>query len=139
MSRKTTIPDVRGLLLEGNFGASRDLPATDPLTTTQMLLEIKPYDRNPRRELNPRYHDIKDSIRAHAGLNNPLTVTRRPGDELFMVESGGNTRLMILKELWQETQHESFRRVHCLFVPWKSESHVLSAHLTKTNCAARCC
>lgn len=133
MSRKTIIPDVRGLLLEGNFGASRDLPATDPLTTTQMLLEIKPYDRNPRRELNPRYHDIKDSIRAHAGLNNPLTVTRRPGDELFMVESGGNTRLMILKELWQETQHESFRRVHCLFVPWKSESHVLSAHLIENE------
>jgi len=136
MSRKTTIPDVRGLLLEGNFGASRDLPTTDPLTTTQMILEIeriKPYDRNPRREINPRYHDIKESIRAQGGLNNPLTVTRRPGDELFMVESGGNTRLMILKELWQETQHESFHRVHCLFVPWKSESHVLSAHLIENE------
>jgi hypothetical protein len=54
-------PDVRGLLLEGNFGVSRELPVSDPLTTTQMVLEIdriKPYDHNPRREINPRYDDI---------------------------------------------------------------------------------
>lgn len=129
-------PDVRGLLLEGNFGVSRDLPVSDPLTTTQMVLEIhriKPYDRNPRREINPRYADIKESIRAQGGLNNPLTITRRPGDESFMVEAGGNTRLAILQELWRETADPRFQRIHCLFVPWRSESHVLGAHLIENE------
>jgi len=128
--------DVRGLLLEGNFGVSRDLPVSDPLTTTQMVLEIdgiKPYDRNPRREINPRYDDIKASIRAQGGLNNPLTITRRPGDESFMVEAGGNTRLAILQELWRETADPRFQRIHCLFVPWRSESQVLGAHLIENE------
>ncbi len=129
-------PDVRGLLLEGHFGISRDLPAADPLTTTPMILEIdriKPYDRNPRRELNPRFQDIKASIRAQGGLNNPLTVTRRPGEEHYLVEAGGNTRLTILKELWQETGDPRFQRIHCLFAPWRSESHVLGAHLIENE------
>lgn len=129
-------PDVRGLLLEGHFGASRDLPAVDPLTTTPMILEIdriQPYDRNPRRELNPRFQDIKASIRAQGGLNNPLTVTRRPGEEHYLVEAGGNTRLTILQELWQETGDPRFQRIHCLFVPWRSESHVLGAHLIENE------
>jgi ParB family protein of integrating conjugative element (PFGI_1 class) len=128
--------DVRGLLLEGNFGISRDLPPSDPLTTTQMVLEverIKPYDRNPRREINPRYDDIKASVRAQGGLNNPLTITRRPGDETFMVEAGGNTRLLILQELWHETSDARFKTTQCLYVPWRSESHVLGAHLIENE------
>ncbi len=129
-------PNLRDMLLEGHFGKSEDLPPADPLTTTQMVLgieKIKPYDRNPRREINPKYDAIKASIRAQRGLNNPLTITRRPGDDLYMVESGGNTRLTILKELWQETQDEAFHKLHCLFVPWVSESHVLTAHLVENE------
>ena len=57
--------------------------------------QIKPYDRNPRRALNDRYLDIKESIRAQKGLNIPLQVTRRPGESLYMLEAGGNTRLMV--------------------------------------------
>jgi len=129
-------PDVRGLLLEGNFARSGELPHSDPLTITQMLLEverIQPYERNPRKGQNPRYVEIKASVRAQGGLNNPLTVTRRPGEDDYRVEAGGNTRLQILKELWAETADERFRRIHCLFVPWRSESHVLGAHLIENE------
>lgn len=94
---------------------------------------IKPYDGNPRRTINPRYHEIKASIRAKGGLNNLLTVTRRPGDAHYMVASGGNTRLMILKELWQELALECFYNVHCLVVPWLSDSDTLSAHLIENE------
>ncbi len=53
--KRPSSEDVKGLLLEGNFGSRLDepLPLTDPLSTTQMVLklsDIKPYDKNPRRE-----------------------------------------------------------------------------------------
>ena len=137
MARKhPSSEQIQSMLREGHFGESRELPPADPLTATQMLLEIEriePYDRNPRKERNPLYDEIKDSIRAQGGLNNPLTITRRPGDSSYMVESGGNTRLQILKELWQETGDDRFYRIHCLFRPWVSESHVLTAHLIEND------
>ena len=97
------------------------------------LGQIKPYDRNPRRERNPRFDDIKSSIRAQGALVNPLTITRRPGEEEYMVNAGGNTRLQVLTELYEETQDERFRQVPCLFRPWVAESHVLSAHLIEND------
>ena len=127
---------IQAMLQEGHFGAPRELPATDPVSVTQLVVEIdriQPYDRNPRRERNPLYDEIKESVRAQGGLNNPLTITRRPGDTYYMVESGGNTRLQILKELWQETHDERFHRLHCLFRPWVSEAHVLTAHLIEND------
>jgi len=127
---------IQSMLREGHFGQSRELPPADPLTATQMLLEIdriEPYEHNPRKERNPLYNEIKDSIRAQGGLNNPLTITRRPGDTHYIVESGGNTRLQILKELWRETADDRFFRIHCLFRPWVSESHVLTAHLIEND------
>lgn len=135
--KRPTSDEVKGLLLEGNFGGNNEsLPLTDPITTTQMVLklsDIKAYDRNPRRDPNPAYDDIKESIRSKKQLNNNFNVTRRPGDDLFMVESGGNTRLQILNDLYRETGDEAFNTVHCLFVPWKSESAVLTAHLIENE------
>jgi ParB family protein of integrating conjugative element (PFGI_1 class) len=138
VKKRPSSEDVKNLLLEGNFGLSTDdaLPLTDPISTTQMVLkleDIKPYDKNPRRERNPEYEKIKASIRSKKQLNNNFNVTRRPGDDLLMVESGGNTRLSILKELYQETADEAFNNVHCLFVPWTSESSVLTAHLIENE------
>ena len=138
LKKRPSSEEVKNLLLEGHFGLSTDdtLPLSDPLSTTQLVLklkDIKPYDKNPRRERNPAYEEIKASIRSKKQLNNNFNVTRRPGDDLFMVESGGNTRLNILKELYQETADEAFNTVHCLFVPWKSESAVLTAHLIENE------
>jgi ParB family protein of integrating conjugative element (PFGI_1 class) len=138
VKKRPSSEDVKNLLLEGNFGLSTDdaLPLTDPISTTQMVLkleDIKPYDKNPRRERNPEYEKIKASIRSKKQLNNNFNVTRRPGDDLLMVESGGNTRLSILKELYKETADEAFNTVHCLFVPWTSESSILTAHLIENE------
>jgi len=127
---------IQAMLNEGHFGAERELPEADPVTVTQLLVEvdrIQPYDHNPRRERNPQYDEIKASIRAQGGLNNPLTITRRPGDAYYIVESGGNSRLQVLKELWEETSDERFHKIHCLFRPWVSEAHVLTAHLIEND------
>lgn len=136
MSQRPTDEQLGDLLKTPHFGEGSHLPPSEPITPTPMVLtlsQIKPYDRNPRRERNPRYDDIKESIQAQEGLNNQISVTRRPGDELYMIESGGNTRLQILNELYKETGLEVFNQIHVLYRPWKDESHVLAAHLIEND------
>ncbi|MEA3278580.1 MAG: ParB N-terminal domain-containing protein [Pseudomonadota bacterium] len=96
------------------------------------VTEIRPYDRNPRRAGNPEYDRIKASIRAE-GMDQPLVVTKRPGDARFMVQAGGNTRLCIVQALFAETGEPRFAHVHCLLKPWRRESDVLLAHLKEND------
>ena len=77
---------------------------------------IKHYERNPRRCKNPEYERIKASIRAN-GLDQPLVITQRPGSTDYIVHSGGNTRLLVLKELVEETGDDRFFRAQCLLSP----------------------
>jgi len=93
---------------------------------------IKTYERNPRRSENPEYDRIKASIRIN-GLDQPLVITQRPGNTDYIVHSGGNTRLLVLKELYDETGDDRFSRVQCLFKPWNRESDVLLAHLREND------
>lgn len=93
---------------------------------------INPYERNPRRSENPEYDRIKDSIRRN-GLDQPLVITQRPGAADYIVQVGGNTRLMILKELCEESDDERFSRVQCVVRPWRQESDVLLAHLRENE------
>lgn len=60
-------------------------------------------------------------------------MTRRPGESHFVVEAGGNTRLLALRQLWVETRDPRFRKLVVLFRPWRSESHVLTAHLIENE------
>ena len=66
---------------------------------------IRHYARNPRRQTNPEYQRIKASIRAE-GLDQPLVITQEPGADDYVLHAGGNTRLRILKELYEETAEE---------------------------------
>jgi len=116
--------------------ASPALPAViDPREDSPIELridQIHEYEHNPRRIANAKFAEIKESIRA-VGLRNPLTVTRRPGETHFIVEAGGNTRLLALKELWAETRDARFGTLTALFRPWRAESHVLTAHLIENE------
>ena len=91
------------------------------------VMSIKPYDRNPRRERNPKFAEIKESIRA-MGLQSVFGVTRRPGEEDYMVAGGGNTRLQAMQELYQEGDSR-FEMVSCRYVPWKGEAAALAWHV----------
>lgn len=96
------------------------------------LEQLRPYELNPRVIRNPLYDEIKASIRER-GLDQPPAITRRPGEPHFIIRNGGNTRLSILGELWQETREERFFHIHCLFRPWQSESHALIGHLAESD------
>ena len=78
------------------------------------IARIQPYERNPRHGRNPEYDRIKDSIRSN-GLDQPLVITQRPGAADYIVHTGGNTRLLILKELYEETGDERFLCIQCVF------------------------
>ncbi|WP_223508280.1 MULTISPECIES: ParB family protein [unclassified Pseudomonas] len=108
---------------------------SDPLIDTPMLVtleQLRPYEHNPRFIRNPLYDDIKASIRER-GLDQPPPITRRPGETYFIIRNGGNTRLAILGELWQETRDERFFRIHCLFRPWANEITALLGHLAESD------
>ena len=96
------------------------------------ITRIKCYERNPRRSKNPEYGRIKASI-LMSGMDQPLIITRRPGEKHYIVQAGGNTRLQILKELFEVTCEERFFRIDCLFVEWDRESSVLLAHLRENE------
>ena len=113
----------------------RDLALADPLSDTPIrvsLEQLRPYEHNPRTLRNPLHDQLKASIRER-GLDQPPTITRRPGEHHYIVRNGGNTRLAILNELWRETADERFLYLDCLFKPWTDESSALLGHLAEND------
>ncbi|TPG90357.1 hypothetical protein EAH72_29520 [Pseudomonas caspiana] len=110
---------------------------SDPIVDTPMIMtldRLKPYDLDPRVTRNPRYDEIKESIRQR-GLDAPPSITRRPGEPHFRIRNGGNTRLSILHELWSETKEDKFYRFGCLFRPWPKRGEIvaLTGHLAENE------
>lgn len=117
--------------------ASMSEPISDtPIVVT--LDQVRPYNLNPRVTRNPRYDELKASIRARY-LDSPPPITRRPGEEFFIIRNGGNTRLSILNELWSETKDEKFFRIMCLFRPWSHRGEIVSltGHLCENELHGR--
>lgn len=147
-------PDhISDFLNEPNYESvttpSKLLPAL-PCRVTLTLDEVVPYDKNPRQTRNPNYESIKESIR-NRGLDDEPTVTRRNIDEPFMIRNGGNTRLQILRELYEEYQQraesadnedeaqilrlkaEQFYRFEWNYKPWEGESSALIGHMVENE------
>src|SRR3546814_18093090 len=107
------------LLLAAGFERSGPAASalSDPIADTPMVVtldQLRPYDHDPRKKRNPAYEEIKASIRER-GLDAAPAITRRPGEDHYIIRNGGNTRLAILRELWSETKDEQFFRISCLF------------------------
>lgn len=124
-----------------DFGAMLDRPhfttgvgdgelPPDPAVPTLILVNLDnlvPYQGNPRQSRNPAYDEIKESIRA-IGLQNPPNVTRADPSHPYMIRDGGNTRLEILRELWEETQDRRFFEFKCMFHPYSDDMDILIKH-----------
>ncbi|MBW4793219.1 ParB family protein [Pseudomonas tolaasii] len=134
--KKLSQEEITDKLHQDHFPRGPELEQlSDPLIDTPMLVtleQLRPYEHNPRFIRNPLYDDIKASIRER-GLDQPPPITRRPGETYFIIRNGGNTRLAILGELWQETRDERFFRIHCLFRPWSNEITALLGHLAESD------
>ncbi len=139
MAKKDNDTDnVVDLLTVGHFGKQQpETPASvDPVTETMLVLtldELKEYDRNPRKAQNSEYDTLKASFIQTGTTKILLVVTKRPGDDKYFPAAGGNTRLRILKELWEEFGDEKYWRVNCKFVPYQDETRVLVDHLSEND------
>lgn len=109
---------------------------TQPVNEMAMVLtldQLRPNPDNPRKGRNPRFEEIKASVRAR-GLDSIPKVTRDPdGDDVYIFSDGGNTRYQILCDLWQETGDERFYRVHTIFKPWPGRLKCLVGHLAENE------
>ncbi|OCX15388.1 hypothetical protein BBI09_16595 [Stutzerimonas xanthomarina] len=134
-----TSQQMAGKLLAAGFERSGPAASalSDPIADTPMVVtldQLRPYDHDPRKKRNPAYEEIKASIRER-GLDAAPAITRRPGENHYIIRNGGNTRLAILRELWSETKDEQFFRISCLFRPWPSRGEVvmLTGHLAENE------
>ncbi len=144
----TTIPNSEHAL--STVVIQHDLSHLLHNTLILTLDQLIPSPFNPRITDNPKYQEIKESIRAR-GLDRPPRVTRQPGCEKWVIADGGNTRLRILNELYQEygqradceqdiaakVQYEEkarqFFHVTCQILDWRGETHAFIGHLVEND------
>lgn len=126
---------LRELLNEPGIAKARPIhqPADGALLTLE-ITQVLPYDRNPRKTKNPKYDEIKASILAR-GIEQTIKVTQRPGmpPHQFMISGGGNTRLAILHEFYEETGDPRWQSCQFIYEDWKSESSNVIAHLIENT------
>ncbi|EDU6937381.1 hypothetical protein CJX78_003976, partial [Salmonella enterica subsp. enterica serovar Oslo] len=122
---KAPLLNLNNALLQGakeSSAATTAAVAIMPTSEMPMVLtldEVAPNPDNPRTTRNPKYDEIKESIRSR-GLDTVPKVTKNPDipGSPYIFSDGGNTRYAILRELFAETQDERFYRFHALFKPW---------------------
>ncbi|MBA0017777.1 ParB family protein [Xenorhabdus nematophila] len=128
--------NIGNALLQQGRQAAATLSEQPPVSEMPMVLtldQLRPNPDNPRTSRNPRYEDIKASIKVR-GLDTVPKVTRDPeGEDVYIFSDGGNTRYQVLSELWQETGDERFYRVHCLFKPWPGRLQCVIGHLAENE------
>jgi ParB family protein of integrating conjugative element (PFGI_1 class) len=124
----------------GPADAATGLKRGDDIDGARILvpvMQVQTYDRNPRRTINPKFDEIKESIRA-VGLLTPFNITRRPGEAHFIVCGGGNTRLVILQQLFQEG-YAQFERVELTFKAWRGDADAIAGHIGENDQRGEMC
>lgn len=134
MSRNRT--NIGASMLQPGRRTSGSVESTMVVEMPMVLTieQLAPNPDNPRTSRNPRYDEIKASIKAR-GLDTVPKVTRDPdGDpNKYIFSDGGNTRYQILTELWQETGEERFFRIHVLVKPWPGRLQCVIGHLAENE------
>ncbi len=128
------------LTLPGPADAATGLKRGDDIDGARILvpvMQVQTYDRNPRRTINPKFDEIKESIRA-VGLLTPFNITRRPGEAHFFVCGGGNTRLVILQQLFHEG-YAQFERVELTFKAWRGDAEAIAGHIGENDQRGEMC
>jgi ParB family protein of integrating conjugative element (PFGI_1 class) len=99
--------------------------------------EIEVFSLNQRRSMNPLYGEIKESI-LKKGVQNPLHIVFHPIQKKWVLSQGGQTRLLISRELYEETQDEMFLFPPVIQKPYTSDlelciNHLIENHLRGEN------
>lgn len=137
MAAEIAIPLNEKLLRHGRMPDGESGGKGVPLSEIPMLLtldQLRPNPDNPRTSRNPKYDEIKASIRSR-GLDSVPKVTRDPEcpDDTYIFSDGGNTRHAILSELYAETGDDRFRCIPCIVKPWPGRLHCVIGHLAEND------
>ena len=150
-SRKLSDDDVGSVLGEDTFSAESIISTVSEKHITVSLSEVEKSVLNPRKTQNPKYHEIKESIR-HRGLDQPPRLTKRTPDQLkWEIAYGGNSRLDILWDLHNEYKDlaakaesipekiefdqkaNSFLQFDAVCIEWKGEINALTGHVVENE------
>lgn len=96
------------------------------------IRDIRVFKLNPRKSPNPLYQEIKDSIRV-SGLTTPLHVVLHPEEGTFVLSRGGQTRLTILNELYEETLDQQFLYPSVVVESYVDDSILLLQHVVENK------
>ena len=97
------------------------------------IYDVEPYDNNPRRFRNKdKWAELKESIRA-VGVKYHVKVVKHPSSKTYMIAAGGNSRLLILRELFEETQDPRFATIPVQEVDFISEDDLLVQHILENE------
>lgn len=136
--KKLTGALVNSSLLVANPSQTGMDLGNNSLTMPGMFLNIAVddidfFDKNPRRQHDKElYGQIKESIRA-SGVQHPVHITRRPNESRYILAQGGNTRLKIVKELYQETGDARFASIPCIYTEYTNDEDIQIAHLIENE------
>lgn len=97
--------------------------------------EIQVFHLNQRKSKNPRYEEIKESIRAK-GVSEPITIVQHPRDNSWVLSQGGQTRLLICRELYDETMDTRFLYPPVRKSEYSSELDLCINHLIENDLRA---
>ena len=76
--------------------------------------------------------EIDETLRLsikQVGLQDPFVVAQPPGRSKCVLIAGGNSRLLALRQLWNESRAKRYSRVRCLVADWPGEFRACLAHL----------
>ena len=102
------------------------------------VTEVTTFERNPRRASPDRIAELKESIRVN-GIEQIVTITRRPSETRYVVAKGGNSRLTAAQALYLEAQDSQFLYRDFLYIPYPGEAKLLAAHLRENEQRADLC
>ncbi len=123
----TNIPNPR----DDSIKLSADTEVDDSFAVLP-IDNIQFYEHNPRKASNEAFAELKENIRVN-NIMSPLTVTKRPGTNHYILYAGGNTRLLAIKELFAETGESRFETTRVIIKAWRGEVAVMLAHMAENT------
>lgn len=96
------------------------------------IANIEFYENNPRKASNQAFAELKENIRVN-NIMSPLTVTKRPNTSHYILYAGGNTRLLAIKQLFEETSDPRFETTRVIIKAWRGEATVMLAHMAENT------
>ena len=97
--------------------------------------EIEVFRLNQRLSENPKYAEIKESIKS-GEQKQPLHIVFHPTEQKWVLSQGGQTRLRILWELYEETGDDEYLYPKIIKEEYTSDLDLCVSHMIENNMRA---